>query len=113
MRIPAIGNRVEWEWKGEDHDLVTEVLRDTIRHFTVDTDRVFLMGAGEGADMAMDVGASHPDLFAGVIAVGPNPKWQGLFVNYWRNAQRLPFYVVSGQLAGRCRHDGGDAAQHA
>ncbi|QDU23941.1 PHB depolymerase family esterase [Urbifossiella limnaea] len=96
----AFGNRNQWEWKGEDHDLVTEVLRDTIRHFTVDTDRVFLMGAGEGADMAMDVGASHPDLFAGVVAVCPNPKWQGLFINYWKNAQKLPFYVVSGQLAG-------------
>ncbi|HYH69473.1 MAG TPA: prolyl oligopeptidase family serine peptidase [Urbifossiella sp.] len=96
----VFGKRVQWEWKGEDHDLVTEVLRDTIRHFTVDTDRVFIMGAGEGADMAMDVGASHPDLFAGVVAVCPNPKWQGLFISYWRNAQRLPFYVVTGQLAG-------------
>ncbi|MFO0799624.1 MAG: PHB depolymerase family esterase [Gemmataceae bacterium] len=96
----AFGNRTQWEWKGEDHDLVTEVLRDTIRHFTVDTDRVFLMGAGEGADMAMDVGASHPDLFAGVVAVCPNPKWQGLFMNYWPNAQKLPFYVVTGQMCG-------------
>lgn len=92
--------RTQWEWKGEDHDVVTEVLRDTIRHFTVDTDRVFLLGAGEGADMAMDVGASHPDLFAGVVAVCPNPKWQGLFITYWKNAQKLPFYVVSGQLSG-------------
>lgn len=96
----GFGNNVVWEWKGEQHDLVTEVLRDTIRHFTVDTDRVFLMGAGEGADMAMDIGASHPDLFAGVLAVCPNPKWQGLFMSYWKNAQKLPFYVVSGQLAG-------------
>jgi pimeloyl-ACP methyl ester carboxylesterase len=96
----VFNGRTEWEWKGEDHDLVTEVLRDTIRRFTVDTDRVFLVGAGEGADMAMDVGASHPDLFAGVVAVCPNPRWQGLFVNYWKNAQRLPFYVVNGQLSG-------------
>lgn len=93
----AFDGKAAWEWKGEDHDFVTHALRDAIRHFTVDTDRVFLLGAGEGADMAMDVGASHPDLFAGVIAVGPNPKWSGLFVNYWKNAQKLPVYVVSGQ----------------
>ena len=96
----AFGGKTQWEWKGEDHDLVTETLRDAVRHFTVDTDRVFLLGAGEGADMAMDVGMSHPDLFAGVVAACPNPRWQGLFMNYWKNAQKLPFYVVSGQLAG-------------
>lgn len=97
---PAFGTTTGWEWKGEDHDYVTAALRDLIRHFTVDNDRVFLMGGAAGADMAMDVGASHPDLFAGVLAVGPNPKWQGFFLDYWKNAQKLPFYVVSGELAG-------------
>jgi hypothetical protein len=66
----------------------------------VDNDRVFMVGALAGADMAMDIGASHPDLFAGVIAAGPSPKWGGLFQHYWRNAQKLPFYVVTGELAG-------------
>ncbi|MDB5313759.1 MAG: hypothetical protein JWO38_7961, partial [Gemmataceae bacterium] len=96
--IPFDG-KTYWEWKGEDHDFVTGALRDVIRHFTVDNDRVFMVGGGAGADMAMDVGVSHPDLFAGVIAVGATPRWQGMFMEYWRNAQKLPFYVVSGQLA--------------
>ena len=89
-----------WEWKGEDHDWVTGVLRDVVRHFTVDNDRVFLFGIGDGANAAMDIGMSHPDLFAGVLAMGPTPKWQGMFLHYWPNAQKLPFYVVTGQLAG-------------
>ena len=98
---PIFGPKVEgWSWAGADHDYVTAALRDTIRHFTVDNDRVFLMGGTAGADMAMDIGASHPDLFAGVIAVGPNPKWGSFFTHYWRNAQKLPFYVVTGELAG-------------
>ena len=50
--------------------------------------------------MAMDVGMSHPDLFAGVVAMGPAPKWQNMFMDYWKNAQKLPFYVVTGELAG-------------
>ncbi len=95
----AFGGTSTWEWKGEDHDFVLGPLRDVIRHFTVDNDRVFLWGAGEGADMAMDVGVSHPDLFAGVIAIGSNPLWRGLFIEYWKNAQKLPFYVVSGEHA--------------
>lgn len=93
----AFGTKGYWEWKGEDHDHVTGALRDAVRHFTVENDRVFLLGFGTGADMAMDVGASHPDLFAGVVPICPNPRWNGFFMNYWTNAQKLPFYVVTGQ----------------
>ena len=89
-----------WEWNGDDHVYVTAVLRDAVRHFCVDNDRVFLFGTADGANMAMDVGMSHPDLFAGVVAMGPAPKWQNMFMDYWKNAQKLPFYVVTGELAG-------------
>jgi hypothetical protein len=88
-----------WQWRGEDHVWVTGVLRDAIRHFTVDNDRVFLLGLGEGANMAMDVGLSHPDLFAGVVPMGPNPRWYGMMIETWRNAQYLPFYIVTGEQA--------------
>lgn len=91
-------NKGGWEWKGEDHLWVTAALRDAVRHFTVDNDRVFVMGVGEGANMAMDVGMSHPDLFAGVIPMSPTPDWGGLFIQYWKNAQKLPVYTVSGEL---------------
>lgn len=97
---PAFGRKTGWEWDGADHEFVTAALRDAVRHFTIDNDRVFMIGVGAGADMAMDVGVSHPDLFAGVLAVGPNPKWQGMFMYYWQNAQKLPMYVVTGELAG-------------
>lgn len=86
-----------WEWKGEDHVWVTASLRDAIRHFTVDNDRVFLTGFAEGANMAMDVALTNPDLFAGVVPMCPNPKWFGLMIETWRNAQYLPFYIVSGE----------------
>jgi len=89
-----------WQWNGEDHVYVTAVLRDAVRHFCIDNDRVFLFGAADGANMAMDIGMSHPDLFAGVLAMGPAPKWQNMFMDYWRNAQKLPFYIVTGEMAG-------------
>jgi len=98
---PVFGPKVNgWSWNGADHDWVMAALRDTIRHFTVDNDRVFLLGGASGADMAMDIGASHPDLFAGVVAMGPNPKWGSYFMHYWRNAQKLPFYLVTGEMSG-------------
>ena len=89
-----------WQWNGDDHVFVTAVLRDAIEHFCIDNDRVFLFGAADGANMAMDVGMSHPDLFAGVLAMGPIPKWVNLFQHYWANAQKLPFYCVTGELSG-------------
>lgn len=93
-------DKTGWQWKGEDHVYVTATLRDAVRHFTVDNDRVFLCGVAEGANMAMDIGSSHPDLFAGVIPMAPIPRWQGQFIETWRNAQKLPFYVVTGEMAG-------------
>lgn len=89
-----------WEWKGEQHGQVTAVLREAVRNFCIDNDRVFLVGVGDGANMAMDISISHPDLFAGVLPVSPIPKWTNFFSEYWRNAQALPFYIVIGQLAG-------------
>lgn len=97
----AFGANREWNWKGADHEYVTAVLRDAVRRFCVDNDRVFLFGEGDGGSMAMDIGASHPDLFAGVLAMGANPRWQGAFMYYWQNAQKLPFYVVTGEMAGQ------------
>lgn len=95
-----------FQWLAEDHDYVTATLRDAIRHFNVDNDRVFLFGAGDGGNMAFDVGLSHPDLFAGVLLMSPsNARWQGTGMQYWPNAQKLPFYVVTGQLAGKPNTD--------
>lgn len=88
-----------YSWTGEEHVFATAALRDAVRHFTVDNDKVFLIGFGDGANMAMDVGVSHPDLFAGVIPMGPTPKWGGLFMYYWQNAQKLPYYVITGEGA--------------
>lgn len=89
-----------WKWQGDQHKLVTSVLSEAVKHFCIDNDRVFLIGAGDGANMAMDIGMSHPDLFAGVIPVSPIPKWKNMFEEYWKNGQALPFYTVTGELAG-------------
>ena len=90
-----------YDWSGKDHPVAAAVLRDALRRFQADPDRVFAFGFGDGASFAMDLGASHPDLFAGVVALGPDP-WADLFVvaGYWHNAQKLPHYVVTGEMSG-------------
>jgi dienelactone hydrolase len=91
------GFRHAYDYSEEDHAVVLDVLRHLRQRFQVDNDRVFLAGWGEGGNMAFDVGLSHPDLFAGVMPIGGRPRY--FAVEYWKNGQHLPFYVVIGDQA--------------
>jgi predicted esterase len=92
------------EWQGglnnrytyseAEHETLLKALRDLRRRFHVDDDRVFLFGLGDGGAMALDVGLGHPDLFAGVLPMGAGPQFHAELC--WRNAQKLPFYIVYG-----------------
>lgn len=79
-----------------EHHAVLASLRETLRHFSIDTDRVFLSGHSQGGDAAWDIALSHPDLWAGLVMIGPTA---GRYVtHYWPNARTLPIYVVAGEL---------------
>lgn len=98
------GGAMAYGYTSEEHAAVINVLDDLRRRFQVDSDRVFLLGVGEGGAMAFDVGLSHPDLFAGIVPVSAYPQMFSL--RYARdssagNAQNLPFYVVNGTMAGK------------
>lgn len=88
-----------YDFNGKQHRTATLVLRDLLRRFQVDADKVFLFGFGEGANFAFDLGLSHPDLFAGVVTFGPTSKWD-IHMHTWRNAQKLPYFVVTGEYGG-------------
>ncbi|RUL88125.1 esterase [Tautonia sociabilis] len=44
-------------------------VRRTMRALHVHSERIFLVGIGEGAAVAYRIGLSHPDRFAGVVAI--------------------------------------------
>jgi pimeloyl-ACP methyl ester carboxylesterase len=92
------GQRATYEHSAREHAVVLTMLRDLRRRFQVDSDRVFLFGWEDGANMAFDVGLSHPDQFAGVLPMNGSVK--GYPARYWPNAQYLPFYVVEGDRNG-------------
>ena len=99
---PQWTNATRYNYSPEEHAAVTNVLKNLRRRFNVDSDRVFLLGVGEGGAMAFDVGLGHPDLFAGVMPMSAIPnffslRYSGVEVG---NSQNLPFYVVHGTLAG-------------
>jgi pimeloyl-ACP methyl ester carboxylesterase len=91
-----------YEYKPIEHAAAQACLRDVKRFAHVDSDRVFLAGYAEGGNMAIDVGLAHPDLFAGVVPINGRPR-NFITLNYWRNGQNLPFYIVIGELTGAIR----------
>jgi predicted esterase len=101
LAAPAWGNDLQttYDFDGSEHTLVLDTLRDLKQHYRVDTDRVFLAGYADGANLALDVGLSHPSVFAGVVPVSPAPRL-AFMAHYWRNAQYLPFYLLCGDQSG-------------
>lgn len=88
----------QYEYSAREHASVLVPLRDACKRFAIDTDRVFLSGHSIGGDAAWDIGLAHPDLWAGVI---PIVATAGKYVtHYWRNAEYVPLYFVSGEKDG-------------
>lgn len=70
-------------------DAIFGSIRQALRALHIHTERVFLMGRGEGAAVAFWLALRHPALFAGVVSIDgwipemPTPSWD------W-GAERLP-----------------------
>jgi pimeloyl-ACP methyl ester carboxylesterase len=87
---------LDYRYTESEHAAVELSLRDALRRFAIDSDRVFLGGSLMGGHMAWDFGLGHPDLFAGVVVISGVPAkyvWP-----YRENTKRVPFYVVMGDL---------------
>lgn len=89
-------NQQHYDYGLVAHRAVLETVKDARRRYGVDSDRIFLGGHGMGADAVLDIGYSHPDIFAGIMPI------TGMFersTHYYReNAKRLPQFIVAGQL---------------
>src|SRR5262249_47633157 len=95
----ANGSDGPYGYTSEEHLRVLDTIRDVRQHYNVDADRVFLSGWGEGANACWDIALSHPDMFAGAVPISSQPKLS-YCQPYLPNAMNLPFYVVTGDLAG-------------
>jgi pimeloyl-ACP methyl ester carboxylesterase len=94
----AQAHQPDYQFSAAEHGIVLNSLRDAMKRFSIDTDRVFLSGHSMGADAAWDIGIAHPDIWAGVIpiaAVGDR-----YVTHYHEHAGLLPWYFVAGELDG-------------
>ncbi|MEM9657418.1 MAG: PLP-dependent transferase, partial [Planctomycetota bacterium] len=92
-------HQYEYEFSAREHVAVTTCLRDAMRRFHVDADRIYLTGHGIGGQATWDIAQAHPDIWAGAI---PFVALAGdsYIRHYWENAQYVPLYLVSGELDG-------------
>ncbi len=78
----------------EFHRLFLGLMSRLKRHLRIDDDRVFVSGHSFGGDVAMDLAASHSDLFAGLISIcgtgSRHLQWTA------PNAIQMPWYIVIG-----------------
>ena len=97
----------EYEYTEGEKDRILACLRDALRRFSIDTDRVFVSGHLEGGTAAWDLGLSHPDLWAGAILISPGAdKYIMHYTENIRTHARTPdqvplgTYLVYGELDG-------------
>ncbi len=87
-----------YEYTPREHAKVLASLRDAMRRSQIDSDRVFLCGHGEGGTAAWDIALAHPDLWAGMVSVGGEPRKTVL--HYADNAKYVPLYLLMGEKDG-------------
>ncbi|MCA9136543.1 MAG: hypothetical protein KDB00_07285 [Planctomycetales bacterium] len=87
-----------YEYTPREHHAVLSSLRHAMRRASIDSDRVFIAGHGEGATAAWDIALSHPDHWAGMISINGEPS--KTIQHYFPNARTIPLYFVMGEASG-------------
>lgn len=82
----------------DEHGAVLYALRDAMRKFAIDTDRIFISGHSMGGDAAWDIALAHPDIWAGFIGV--TPLADKTITLYQENARYVPMYLIFGEKDG-------------
>ncbi|MEZ6086639.1 MAG: alpha/beta hydrolase [Pirellulaceae bacterium] len=81
-----------------EHYRVLSALRDALRRTSIDPNRVFLTGHSAGGSAAWDIALSHPDMWAGLLAISADADMH--IRHYADNGKYFPQYFVIGELAG-------------
>ncbi len=91
-------NQPLYNYTEDEHARVLQSLRDAMRRTSIDVDRIFLCGHHMGGDAVWDMALAHPDIWAGMIAIGADCEKYA--IQYSPNARYVPLYFVVGALDG-------------
>ena len=106
---------------GRDLRFIDRVLGYAFERYTIDQERVGVLGFSDGASYALSIGITNGDLFRHVMALSPGYVAAGaprgrprLFVAHGQ-PDKVPFEAASGPIVRRLRSEGYDVThvQHA
>ncbi len=88
-------SQLSYEYSQKEQAIVLKSLRDAMRRFSIDPDRVFLTGHFDGGTAAWDIGQSHPEHWAGVIPISARA---GKYINHTFENGKLhsSWYFING-----------------
>ena len=87
--------QLSYEFTPGEHARVLDAVRNAMQRFSIDSDRMFISGHSDGGDAAWDISLSHPDLWAGFLAIGASAS--NYINHYHSNANgTLAMYFVHG-----------------
>jgi len=88
----------DYDFSAFSHVAVLCSVKDALRRFSVNTDKVFISGHGIGGTAAWDIAQAHPDMWAGAI---PFNAVASMYIDtYWATAWHVPLYLVWGEMEG-------------
>lgn len=90
--------RAPYTFSDREHARVLEIIASCRRRWAVDSDRLFLAGHELGGVATWDIGAGHPDQFAGLISIAGPAQFYAR--HYDVNLVPLPIYAVEGSRHG-------------
>jgi len=88
-------NKEDYDYSPNALNKIERSLRDAMKRFHIDSDRIYLVGHGDGADAAFDYGMSQAGLFAGVIPISGKCQHHCRWTK--NNDPNLSLYAISGE----------------
>lgn len=91
---PTRNGGFSWTYRDESEWMVHHIIEQAIEKHNIDPTQIYLVGFSQGANIALIMGQTSPDLFTGVIPICGHYEPQNASAQ--ENAQLPPFYLLTG-----------------
>jgi len=91
---PSGSGGFSWTYRDESEWMVNHMIKQAIENHNIDPTQIYLVGFSQGANIALIMGQTHPDLFAGVIPICGHYEPQNASAK--DNTTLPPFYLLTG-----------------
>ena len=88
------GDGFSWTYRDESEWMVNHTIENAIKEHNANPDQIYLVGFSQGANIALIMGQTHPEFFAGVVPICGHYEPQ--VASAEESSQIPPFYLLTG-----------------